>query len=73
MEGDALIQWSLQSSSPLLLQAADLHDSSRQWLDAAPLGQLMAIAVDCRPSPYSPTRCKSTCWVTIRFRLLATV
>ncbi|MEO0354083.1 MAG: GAF domain-containing protein [Cyanobacteria bacterium P01_A01_bin.3] len=55
VEGDALIQWSLQSSSPLLLQAADLHDSSRQWLDAAPLGQLMAIAVDCRPSPYLPS------------------
>ncbi|MGK7912547.1 MAG: GAF domain-containing protein [Synechococcus sp.] len=54
VEGDALIQWSLQSAAPLLLKGADLHESSRKWLDAASLGQLMSIAVDHRPSPYLP-------------------
>ena len=54
VERDALIQWSLQSANPLLLRGTDLHESSRQWLDSAHLGQLMAIAVDHRPSPYLP-------------------
>ena len=55
VEGDALIQWCLQSSDPLLLDIKDLHSSSLQWLQAPQLGRIMAIATDNRQRPYLPS------------------
>ena len=54
-ERDALIQWCLQSSEPLMLEAKDLHDSSRLWLQSTKLGQVMAIAIDNRQSIHIPS------------------
>ena len=55
VERDALIQWCLQSTDPLLLDTEDLHSSSRQWLQAPHLGRIMAIATDNRQRPYLPS------------------
>lgn len=54
VDSDALVQWCLQTEGMLPLHAGDLTESTRQWLNASGISQVLAMALRTTPD-HQPT------------------